>query len=41
MLLFDDLGRLARDETPYPLWEKFITLLIFYFFVSIIFFVFF
>jgi hypothetical protein len=27
MLLSDDHGRLARDETPYPLWEKFITLL--------------
>jgi hypothetical protein len=29
MLLSDDRGRLAHDETPYPLWENFITLLIF------------
>ena len=27
MLLSDDHGRLALDETPYSLWNKFITLL--------------
>jgi hypothetical protein len=37
MLLSDERGRLARDETPYSLWKKIITLLkknslIFFFF---------
>jgi hypothetical protein len=37
MLLSYDHGRLARDETPYPLWENFITYILI-FFVSIDFF---
>jgi hypothetical protein len=36
MLLSYDHGRLARDETPYSLWEKFMTYICFYIFSFLI-----
>ena len=40
MLFYYDHGRLAHYETPYPLWENFITYIYIYIyiFVSIVFF---
>ena len=35
MLLSDECGRLARDETPYSLWEKFITYIYLFCFPSL------